>query len=348
MIKDRIEGKWIDAFARVFELSNVKPGDAVAILSETQSREINVHLCELALLRLGAKPFHVVLPTPAQSVGVPVRSTGASNAIQGIRPVVSALKEASMVADCTVEGMMHARETPEILKAGSRILYVSNDHPELLERLVPDAALKTKVQKGIAKLRRAKEMQVTSDAGTDLRVNVAGAPSGGGWGFCSDPGKLDHWPGGIVVCFPTAGSVNGRLVMDKGDINLTFKRYLEAPVTLAIENDFVVDIAGGGVDAEMMRSYFAVWGDRNAYATSHVGWGMNQRARWDAMTMYDRRDHNGTEQRAFAGNFLYSTGANEFAKRFTLGHFDLPMRNCTITLDNEMVVEKGRLLGELA
>ena len=82
-----------------------------------------------------------------------------------------------------------------------------------------------------------------------------------------------------------------------------------------------------------MRSYFAAWGDREAYAVSHVGWGMNPRARWDAMAMYDKRDFNGTELRAFAGNFLYSTGANEVAGRHTLGHFDLPLRNCTVALD---------------
>ena len=62
-----------------------------------------------------------------------------------------------------------------------------------------------------------------------------------------------------------------------------------------------------------MRRYFAAWGDREAYAVTHVGWGMNPRARCEALTMYDKRDTNGTELRAFAGNFLYSTGANEFA-----------------------------------
>ena len=51
--------------------------------------------------------------------------------------------------------------------------------------------------------------------------------------------------------------------------------------------------------------------------------------------MYDRRDTNGTELRAFAGNFLFSTGANEFAGRFTEGHFDIPVRNCTIALDGD-------------
>ena len=62
------------------------------------------------------------------------------------------------------------------------------------------------------------------------------------------------------------------------------------------------------------------------------------------MALYDKRDFNGTELRAFAGNFLYSTGANEVAKRYTLGHFDLPMRKCTVTLDDTVVVDQGRLI----
>ena len=45
--------------------------------------------------------------------------------------------------------------------------------------------------------------------------------------------------------------------------------------------------------------------------------GLNAAARWDSMALYDKRDFNGTELRAFAGNFLYSTGANEVAGRHT-------------------------------
>ncbi len=75
----------------------------------------------------------------------------------------------------------------------------------------------------------------------------------------------------------------------------------------------------------MMRAYLAAWGDREAYAVSHVGFGMNPGARYEALSMYDQRDTNGTEIRAVSGNFLFSTGANEFAGRYTAGHFDLPM-----------------------
>ena len=341
MLADRIEGKWIDAFTEVFERCAVKRGDTAAILSETQSRALNVHLAELALLRLGARPFHIVVPTHRNPHAVPVRSTGASEAIGRLAPVVSALGQAGFVVDCTIEGLMHAPETPAILKAGARILVISNEHPEALERMAPDSALETKVRAAAKLLRGASRMTVTSPAGTDLTIDMTAATTVGVWGWTDKPGTLAHWPGGLVVSFPKSATVNGTLVLARGDINLTFKRYLESPVRLTLAADYVTRIEGESVDAELMRRYLASWGDREAYAVSHVGFGLNERARYEALTMYDRRDTNGTELRAVAGNFLFSTGANEFAGRYTAGHFDLPVMGSTITLDGRDVVKAG-------
>ncbi len=349
MRDDRIEAKWVDVFRQVFDLSEVRPGSEVAILSETQSRTLNVQLAEIALQQMGAKPFHVVVPTPRISAPVPVRSTGSSNAIQMTQAVIGALAASDMVVDVTVEGLLHSRELPEILKPGkTRVLFVSNEHPEILERLMPTPELRERVKRGMAMLKKAKTMRVVSDAGTDVTVHVAGAPAGGSKGIVTRPGEVDHIPPGLIACFPGANAVNGTIVLDRGDMNLTFKRIQESPVRLAIEDDYVRRIEGDGLDAEMLRDYFEAWRDPKAYATSHIGWGMNKEARWEALAMYDRFQHNGVEQRVFAGNVLYSTGSNEYAQRFTLCHFDLPMRNCTVMLDGETVVERGRLVGELA
>ena len=348
MFADRIEGKWIGAFCEVFERCAVRAGDTAAILSETQSRALNVHLAELALLRLGARPFHVVVPTPRNRHPVPVRSTGASEALGKLVPVVGALGAAGFVVDCTIEGLMHAPETPTILKAGARIQVISNEHPEALERMMPESALEKIVRAAARMLRGAKRMKVTSPAGTDLDVDMAGASTVGVWGWTDKPGTLAHWPGGLVVSFPKSGTVNGTLVLDRGDINLTFKRYLEAPVRLALEADYVTRIEGKGADAELMRAYLAAWGEREAYAVSHVGFGLNRKARYEALAMYDRRDTNGTELRAVAGNFLFSTGANEFAGRYTAGHFDIPVMGTTIVVDDVEVVRAGELQGVFA
>ncbi|HMM77528.1 MAG TPA: peptidase M29 [Gammaproteobacteria bacterium] len=344
MFADCIEAKWIDAFVQAFALCKVNAGDAVAVLSESQSRELNVQLALLALARLGALPFQVIVPTPRQTAPVPVRSTGASQALHGHGAAIEALKRASLVVDLTLEGLLHAPQLPEILGGGARVFMISNEHPEALERLLPDPAHEAVVKAAIKRCKAARRMHVSSRAGTDLEIVLEGARNAGVWGWCDRPGTVAHWPGGIVVNFPKANSVNGRLVLDAGDINLTFKRYLERPVELVIENDYVSDIRGAGTDAELMRRYFAAWGDRDAYATSHVGWGLNPGARYEALAMYDRRDTNGTELRAYAGNFLYSTGANEFAGRYTQGHFDLPVRGCTIALDGEAVVRDGALV----
>lgn len=348
MLVERMEYKWVDCFRKVFQLCELRPGDRVAILSETLSRQINVRLAEMALLDLGMRAFHVVLPSPRQTDPVAVRSTGSSPAIQGNESVLAALRSSVMVVDCTVEGLLHAPELKEILSEGARLMMISNEHPEILERLMPQAALQEKVALGVEMLAAAERMRVTSEAGTRLDIDLAGAPARGSAGFVTQPGKVSYWPGGLCLCFPRQGAVNGTVVLDVGDVNLTFKRYLESRVALVIENDFVVDIRGDGLDAQLMRSYLSAWNDRNAYGISHVGWGMNPGARWDSLVMYDKHDTNGTELRAFAGNFLLSTGANEHAGRYTNGHFDLPLKECSIDLDGRRIVERGRLLPPLA
>src|ERR1700749_3312619 len=156
MLADRIEAKWIAAFCEILERCVAKPGDTAAILSETQSRALNVHLAELALLRIGALPFHVVVPTPPNRQIVPIRSTAASEAIQKLGAVVTVLQQAGFVVDCTIEGLMHAPETPDILQAGARILVISNEHPEALERMVPDTALEKRVRAAAQILRGTK------------------------------------------------------------------------------------------------------------------------------------------------------------------------------------------------
>ena len=322
----------------------LQEGEVVAVLAESGSRQALVEGARLAAEDLGARVVTVTVPTPLNPGPVAIRSTGASVALQGNPAAIAALKAADLVLDCTIEGLLHAPELPEILVAGARVLMIGNEDPELFERFAPDPALRPRVSAALACLRSAGEMRVTSAAGTDLRVRLAGAFTAGSFGATDGPGTVAHWPGGLVVAFPAAGTVSGRVVLAPGDVNLTFKDYLRSSVTLSIEHDRVIKIEGDGLDADLLRSYLAAFDDDEAYCVSHVGWGLHTGARWDALAIVDRRETNGLELRVFAGNFLFSTGANENAGRFTRGHFDFPMRGCTVALDGEVVVDGGVLV----
>lgn len=341
------EWRWVQRYAEQFEACNLQPGETAVLLSEAASSPLIVETARLALESMSAAVADVRMPTPANHGPVPIRSTGASVALAGHRAAVAALAAADFVVDCTAEGLLHAPELGEILAGGSRVLMISAEHPENAERWPHDPLLADRVAHGVALLKAAEVMRITSAAGTDLRVLLAGAVTAGSHGWCTEPGAIAHWPGGLVLAFPAERTVNGTLVLAPGDINLTFKEYVREPITLRIIDDYVVSIDGEGHEAQLMESYLASFEEADAYAVSHVGWGMNPGARWEALAMWDKGDLNGTELRAFAGNVVYSTGANETAGRFCRGHFDLPLRNCTVTLDGEAVVERGVLRADL-
>jgi len=65
---------------------------------------------------------------------------------------------------------------------------------------------------------------------------------------------------------------------------------------------------------------------------------------WGALEVYDPLTLYGQEARSVAGNFMWSTDSNRFANRETPAHLDIPMRGCTVRVDDTVVVRDGRLV----
>jgi len=86
--------------------------------------------------------------------------------------------------------------------------------------------------------------------------------------------------------------------------------------------------------------------DREVYAISHIGWGLQPRAQWTALGLYDKEATLGMDARAFYGNFLFSTGPNTEAggKRNTPCHIDIPLRNCSLSLDGVAMTINGKVV----
>jgi 2,5-dihydroxypyridine 5,6-dioxygenase len=231
----------------------------------------------------------------------------------------------------------------EIQAAGTRIL-TCIEPVDTLARLFPTRELSERVARGVALVEAASTLEVTSAAGTDVRWRLGAYPVYGQHGFADRPGSWDHWSSsGMVYTYGADDGVDGRVVLTPGDVVLPFKRYVQSEVVFEIRAGRIVEI-GGGFDADLIREYMAQFEDDDAYGISHIGWGMNEAARWSGLAT-DQRGH-GMELRGFAGNVLFSTGPNTQASgpNTTACHLDIPMRHHSLSLDGEPVVVDGRVV----
>ena len=334
----------VTLFRKQFILCQVHAEETVGVLYEGESRAEYVEAAFAALETLGCAVFAVRVPS-GQRFHAPYVRSGAGpglTAMDRLPGVIELLKSVNMVVDLTKEGLIHTLDREVLLSQGGRVLLVV-EPPEVLARLLPDPEFKEEVMEAAARLTTARRMHVTSEAGTHLEIDIEGVRGFGQYGMADTPGHWDHWPSGFVACYPDQSKVHGTIVLMPGDVLLPFKTYVSEPVRVEIKSGVIQSLTGGK-DAIMLRDYLEAAEDPRAWGISHVGWGLLKGAHWGSLVLYDKQQNMGMEVRSVRGNFMWSTGPNRNAGRLTLAHLDIPMRNCSVYLDEECVVDAGRVL----
>ena len=334
----------IQAWQQVLTLSRLQPGQTVTILTSASTHPQTLATALVAVQAAGAIVNRLDLPPVNADKALsrdPLAYLG-TTPLTGNRAAIAALKASDLVLDLMT--LLFSPEQMDILSGGTKIL-LAVEPPEVLVRMVPTEADRTRVLAASKRLGSAKRMTITSEAGTEFDCPLGEFPVISEYGFVDEPGRWDHWPSGFALTFPNERSANGRIVIDRGDILLPQKCYVAEPITLTIEDGFATRIEGG-VDAELLTEYMASFKDPEAYAISHIGWGLQPRAHWSTLSLYDREQTIGMDARAYEGNFLFSLGPNNEAggSRTTACHIDVPLRRCTVSLDGEPVVRRGKVL----
>ncbi|NGT18289.1 2,5-dihydroxypyridine 5,6-dioxygenase [Achromobacter insolitus] len=334
----------VKAWQQVLTLSKLQAGQTVTVLTSAATHPQTLATALIATQSMGAVVNRLDLP-PVNGERALSRDSLAylgTTPLTGNKAAIAALKESDLVLDLMT--LLFSPEQHEILATGTKIL-LAVEPPEVLARLVPTEADRQRVKAAAARIGTAREMSVVSEAGTDLRCPLGEFPAISEYGFVDEPGRWDHWPSGFVLTWPNEGGANGKIVIDVGDILLPQKLYVRSAIELTVENGYATRI-DGGVDAELLREYVASFKDPEAYAISHIGWGLQPRAHWTTLGLYDREATIGMDARAYEGNFLFSLGPNNEAggNRTTTCHIDIPLRGCTVRLDGEDVVRQGKVL----
>jgi len=333
---------FIDLCERELALCGVKPGERVAVVSQGRDRLDYADAFLIAAERLEAIGYHVRLSNPVQGLaGEDGAWRVGATPLASNPAAVEVLKQADIVIDLIF--LLFSPEQLDIQASDTRILTCVEpvDH---LTHLFPTREMRERVEGAMERLAAAKTLRVTNAHGTDVTYQLGAYPARGQYGFTDQPGRWDHWPsGGFVYTGGADDGVDGTVVIAPGHILLPFKRYVTDPISLQIARGRIQSIDGAGVDAQIMRDYIRSFDDPDGYAISHIGWGLDERALWSSLATDSRG--MGMEARCFQGNVLFSTGPNSEVggNNFTPCHTDVPMRGCSLYLDDELIVANGQL-----
>ncbi|WP_454690671.1 2,5-dihydroxypyridine 5,6-dioxygenase [Achromobacter aloeverae] len=336
----KVDAEILDLFTKELALCGVKPGETIVVLTADDEWQENAAAFMAAAQGLGAASFNLNVRRGQQNaVGVQGRHPLVGNEL-----AMRTLKSADMVIDMV--GLLFSREQAEIQAAGVRILRVMEPF-HVLKQMFPTEDLKRRVEYAKGLLEKASELRFTSEAGTDVTYRLGQYPVISEYGYTHEPGRWDHFPSGFSFTQGNDGGVNGTVVLQPGDILCAFKKYVESPVTLKIKDGNVVDIAGSGVDAHLIDSYIKSFDDDRAYAISHIGWGLNEKARWYQFSVSRQLPaEHVMNALSFYGNVLFSLGPNleVGGDNDTACHLDLPMRRCSLWLDGTQILEHGEVV----
>ena len=335
-------GRLTTLFRQQFALCRVTPGQTVAIVSDLGTRREYIQAAFAAAEEMGFDIYEMcVNAIPGWTkVGVPT--------IGQCKGTLDALMACDMVLIFHVP--LFSKWLKQVMNHGVRVQMII-DAPDDLLQLQSPPGLKEAVLHAHRLYEKTKQVRVTSAAGTDLTYSCGEYPVMSQYGMADEPGRFDHWGVGLLHTFPNEGSSHGRVVIQPGDIViLPYCRYVQDRIELEIREGHITSIEGG-LDAALMRDWLAEGQtgpeDRDPYAVSHLGWGLNPQCRWDSIALHgEEPERSRAAARSFPGNFLFSTGPNTQGggKRTTRGHYDVPMRHCTIALDGREVVREGRLV----
>jgi len=320
------------------KMSGVRKDERLIVLTQGNERLDYADAFMAAGRLLGARMYHMRLPAPPVAGAWAVGQTG----LAALPEAVEALKACDMLIDCIF--LLFSPEQFAIQAAGTRIL-TAVEPPELLARMLPTPEIREKVTIAGEMVSAAKVMRITSPHGTDVTYKLNTYPAVTEYACTDEPGRWDHWPSGFVFTGGDDDGVDGTIVVAPGDILLPQTLYVRDPIIYTIEKGWITDIRGG-LDAELVKSYMTGFNDPRGFGMSHVGWGMNPHANWHNIIPGAFPGGMGMEPRSFYGNVMFSTGPNNElgGPNDTACHLDIPMRHCSLFLDDEAVVIDGDIV----
>jgi 2,5-dihydroxypyridine 5,6-dioxygenase len=315
----------------VLRASKVSKDESVLLFTDTEFYPLYPAAMMAAAQELAGEVVQVMVPSTLPNISG--------------RLVNRAWRDADLVVSMTRVPLLYTGAHNSVRSGGTRDLLMIQC-PDTLRRLMPLPEVRARSLAGRDVLDAGKILRITSSAGTDLIVDKAGRGGHCNYGAADEPGAWDEWPQGSVSTFPAVGSVQGTLVLDAGDIFLTFgvgpsallhalDRHVTHRVVMTIRDSVIVSIEGDG-EASLIQNWLKQWKDPRSFWIAHLGWGTHHRADWNIV---------GMDSEVYCGNLLVGVGRSvtwpEGGDNDCLSHLDFCCLGHSFSVDDRLVVDQG-------
>lgn len=254
--------------------------------------------------------------------------------IHGMEPpglVAELLKNCDVFVIPTSRSLTHTKARINACRSGARGATMPGITPEIMIRTLNAdyrriARLTGKVTRLLS---AARKVRIKTALGSDLLLEIGGRKADPDTGIVTRPGSFSNLPAGESYIAPIENRSRGRLVVDGSFAPIG---HLHRPVILEIREGKIVRLEGNPALAALFRKY-----GRSERTLGELGVGTNDQAIITGNVLEDEKVL-GTIHVAF-GNNLGFGGKN----RADI-HLDGVVKQPSVWLDDQLIIEKGRLL----
>ncbi len=322
--------RWVEGFAERFAACELRRGEAAVVARSASSRPDVVATALMALRHLGVDVVDMVMPEVDGELLALVEHPG----------VLAGLVEAGFVADCTPTGLLGAPELAEIRASGTRGVTIAPEHPGPTSDLALTAEDASRVERYQAAVVAAGRLSVSSATGTELVVDLADAAVEVDLGVAATPGSWARWPGGSLAVHLDPRSADGQIVVSPGDLLADLGRLASAKVTFSIVAGRVSEVAGAGLETEMVAWLFGERGG-GACIVSAVRLGCNSSAQWQRAAVPDEWGRSAAQFGVSAGVVGVEVSCRN--REHSSGLVSFGLRRCSVSVDEHDLVRAGTL-----
>ncbi|MEK6875868.1 MAG: aminopeptidase [Nanoarchaeota archaeon] len=234
----------------------------------------------------------------------------------------------------TTNSLSHTNARINACKKGARIVTMPGITKEILERTIDiDYNKLTKVHKKLGDIiDEGKKVKITTKLGTNLKFSIKGRKAfGRDSGLFTKKGSFGNLPTGEIFVAPVERTANGIYVVDASFAGIG---KLKSPIKIYVKNGHAVKIEGKKADAltKLLDS-----SGKEARNIAEFGIGTNEKAKITGNILEDEKVI-GTCHIALGNNVGFG------GKTSVQLHLDGIIKNPTIFVDGNKILDKGKLL----